>query len=618
MKVVTAKQLKKDWNGRLLFEHIDLEVLEGERVALFGRNGCGKTTLLSILLGRTAADGGTVQIGVPEEERGWLEQRQPDAEQGQSLLDFALSGDKRRYMLKIKLERLQGELQAAAGNELPEAYGDALSRYMEADGYEWEADVERTLLQMKLGRELWSLPYADLSGGQKTRAQLARLAAGKPKLLVLDEPTNHLDAETLLWLEAWLEAYRGTVLFVSHDRAFLDRIATAIVELNPDGAKRYPGGYTAYREQKERERRERDALYRKQQHAREALLESIRMYSEWYRQADRDASKQEVGITKSYWKGRATKHTSRLRAKEKELERLEQEAVQKEKAAPQLKMKLEGGEFKAHTLLRMERVGFAYEGGRTLLRDVSFSVERGDRLAVLGPNGSGKSTLLRLLIGKLLPKEGSVSANPQTRIGYFSQELEVLRPEDTIVGSLLTLPGMTQSIARTVLGCFLFSGDDAFLRIGDLSMGEKCRVAFLRLYFSGANLLVLDEPTNYLDIDTRERVEEALAAYQCAIVLVSHDRYLLRSLANRLLQLEGEGRAVHFEGGLTEYEETLAVKRNGGIPDDPERAAEAAELELKLIRWMAEETESEEERTALLAQITEAKSRLESLRGTNR
>jgi ATPase subunit of ABC transporter with duplicated ATPase domains len=614
MTVIFAKRLKKEWNGRPLFEQVDLEVLEGERIAIFGRNGCGKTTLLSVLLGRTAADGGTVRISVPEEERGWLEQQQPNAEQGQSLLDFALSGDKRRQSLKRELERFQTELQNGSESGDLEAYGDVLSRYMEANGYEWEADVERTLAQMKLGRELWNLPYADLSGGQKTRAQLARLVAGKPKLLVLDEPTNHLDAETLLWLEEWLIAYRGTVLFVSHDRAFLDRIATAIVELNPDGAKRYPGGYTSYREQKERERRERETLYRKQQQAREALLESIRMYSEWYRIADRDASKQEVGITKSYWKGRATKHTSRLRAKEKELERLEQEAVQKEKAAPQLKMKLKGSEFKAHTLLRLERIGFAYESGQPLIRGLSLAVERGDRLAVLGPNGSGKSTLLKLLIGKLPPSEGEITVNPQTRIGYFSQELEVLQPEETIVGSLLALPGMTQSIARTVLGCFLFSGDDAFRRIGDLSMGEKCRVAFLRLYFSGANLLVLDEPTNYLDIDTRERVEEALGAYHGAIVLVSHDRYLVRCLANRLLLLQGGVRTVAFEGGLAEYEEAQAAKRQGGLPDDPERAAEAAELELKLVRWMAESAESEEEQTALLARIAEAKRRLAQLR----
>lgn len=338
------------------------------------------------------------------------------------------------------------------------------------------------------------------------------------------------------------------------------------------------------------------------------------MYSEWYRIADRDASKQEVGITKSYWKGRATKHTSRLRAKEKELERLEQEAVQKEKAAPQLKMKLKGSEFKAHTLLRLERIGFAYESGQPLIRGLSLAVERGDRLAVLGPNGSGKSTLLKLLIGKLPPSEGEITVNPQTRIGYFSQELEVLQPEETIVGSLLALPGMTQSIARTVLGCFLFSGDDAFRRIGDLSMGEKCRVAFLRLYFSGANLLVLDEPTNYLDIDTRERVEEALGAYHGAIVLVSHDRYLVRCLANRLLLLQGGVRTVAFEGGLAEYEEAQAAKRQGGLPDDPERAAEAAELELKLVRWMAESAESEEEQTALLARIAEAKRRLAQLR----
>ncbi|WP_331436854.1 ribosomal protection-like ABC-F family protein [Gordoniibacillus kamchatkensis] len=543
-----------------------------------------------------------------------MEQHLDSAVTDLPLLEFVYSSDPLRFELKRTMEKLQAELQPDPGATGYERYLAALDRYMEADGYVWEAEAERTLLQMKLGPELWHMPFETLSGGQKTRAQLARLLVRKPKLLVLDEPTNHLDSDTLLWLEQWLDAYPGTVLFVSHDRAFLDRIATSIYELSAKGGVKYPGGYTKYREQKELERREQEALYRKQQLAREALLESIRMYAEWYRQADRDAGKQsEVKITASYYKARATKHTSRLRAKEKELERLESEAVQKPRDAAQLKVRFETSEFRAQTLLRLEGVRFAWTAdGKELLRGLTMAVERGDRLAVLGRNGAGKSTLLKLLIGQLQPTSGAFLRSPQTRIGYFSQELELLAPEETILDSLLAIPDMTQSTARTLLGCFMFGGDDAFRRIGSLSMGEKCRVAFLRLYFSGANLLVLDEPTNYLDVDTRERVEEALERYPGALVLVSHDRYLVRRLADRLLFLPGDGSSELFEGGLAEYEE--AVNRRAALTGDPQLAGEIAALELQLARWMAESAGTEEENAALLNKIGQARRRLDELR----
>lgn len=614
MPIILAQGLRKEWNGRTLFDNVHLEVAQRERVALFGPNGCGKTTLLALLLGRLEPEAGSVKLDVPPEQCGWMEQQLDKALTALPLLAFACGGDPLRNDLKLALERAQAELQRNEAEANYERYAKALDRYMEANGYVWEEEVERTLLQLKLGRELWRLPFEALSGGQKTRAQLARLLLRKPKLLVLDEPTNHLDSETMLWLEQWLEAYPGTVLFVSHDRAFLDRVATSIYELTADGGVKYPGGYTKYREQKELERRERETLYRKQQLAREALIESIRMYAEWYRQADRDAAKQsEVKITKSYWKARATKHTSRLRAKEKELERLEAEAVQKPKDAAQLKVRLEASEFRAQTLLRLDALRFEWTPeGKRLLGGLTMSVDRGNRLAVLGPNGAGKSTLLQLLVGRLQPTGGEVMRSPQARIGYFSQELDLLEPERTILDSLLAIPDMTQATARTLLGCFLFSGDDAFRRIGTLSMGEKCRVAFLRLYFSGANVLVLDEPTNYLDIDSRERVEEALDGYPGAIVLVSHDRFLVRRLANRLLLLPGDGSATLFDGGLADYEEAFA--RRHAAPANPQQSGEIAALELQLARWMAENAESAEEGAALMSKIGEAKRRLDELR----
>ena len=275
-------------------------------------------------------------------------------------------------------------------------------------------------------------------------------------------------------------------------------------------------------------------------------------------------------------------------------------------------MQLQDRPFAAGTLLRIENVRFAYDDGRQIFQALSASVNRGDRVAIIGPNGAGKTTLLRLMTGSLTPASGEVKLHPQTKIGNFAQELDQLNPDETILDSLLRLPDMTQSHARTILGCFLFSGDEAFKRIGDLSMGEKCRVAFLHLYFGGFNLLVLDEPTNYLDIDTREKVEEALLEYEGALVLVSHDRYLLRNIANRLLILDGTGAAA-FPGTYDEY---TAKRRDADTSAENQRQEnEIGRLELRLTQFMAEpEPELEADRQRLMADIKRLSALLMSLK----
>jgi ATPase subunit of ABC transporter with duplicated ATPase domains len=618
--ILKATNVSKEWNGKLLFEQISIDIAPGERIALFGRNGTGKTTLLNIFLGRIQADAGTIRRELPLEEWGWMDQ-QLELSEDCTLLEFVQSGSHRLSSLKTKMEALQQQLQnGQAGTEAYEIamqqYGDVYEQYVLEDGYGWEARVEKGLQQMRLDKSVWRLPLIKLSGGQKTRAQLARLMIRQPKFLLLDEPTNHLDAETLAWLEEWLLAYVGAVLFVSHDRAFIDKVAHAVYELTPNGGKKYTGGYSDYKARKDIERRAQEALYRKQQQIREDLLECIRTYRQWFGKAHRDAKHVETKITQSYFKARATKHTARLRAKEKELERLEKQQVEKPRESGQLKMELKAGSFAAQTLLRMVHVDFAYSTGQdrvALFQDVDLSVDRGDRLAVLGQNGVGKSTLLKLMIGHLTPTSGEVKWNPQAKIGYFSQELDNLQMSATLLDSLLELPSMTQTFARTILGCFLFSREDVFKRIGDLSMGEKCRVAFLKLYFSGANVLVLDEPTNYLDIETRERIEEALMEYAGALILVSHDRYFVRKAANRIVMLYDGARLESFSGTYEEYLEHN--RRKETLAPDPETAAEIAGLELKLVQWMAEDAGTLHEQTERMERIRELRGRLEALRG---
>jgi ATPase subunit of ABC transporter with duplicated ATPase domains len=593
LMILKAVDIRKEWDGVELFRHVSFEIREGERLALFGRNGAGKTTLLGILRGTIEADDGIVRRKYGLEEWGWLDQH-PAAAPEVSTIDY------------VRLRVRERELSAASsgGNEdaitqAAESYGAAMSAYEALGGYEWETETERALQRVGLPPETWEMPFVSLSGGQQTRAGIARLAALRPKMLTLDEPTNHLDLETIEWLQNWIRDYPGTVIFVSHDRAFLDAAAERILELTPSGTASYKGNYSAYREQKELERKTQMALYRKQEQERENILEAIRMYRNWYAQASRNAEKI-GGAAKPYYAARATKHAARYHAKEKQLERLEQRRVQKPRDAEQLRVAFREGAFEAKTLIRASDLSFQYTSRRRpVLNRASFAINRGDKLAIVGPNGAGKTTLLKLLLGELSPTQGDVVRHPALRVGYFSQQLQHLNDEETVLDSLLRVPEMTQTFARTILGCFLFSGDAAFKRIGDLSMGERCRAAFLQLYFSGANLLVLDEPTNYLDIDTRERMEEALSAYPGAIAAVSHDRYFLRKMANRVVALDGQGGCAVFEMPFAEYEMSGGSLVRGRTEE--ERVRDEA---LRLAEWertalMAKETLDEEDRRRL-------------------
>ena len=581
MTLVRLHEVSKEWNGIELFAGLNLEINEGERLAILGRNGCGKTTLLRMILGEEQG-GGRIDRHLPLPEWGFMRQRS-EVPNALKVLDAVHRESGRIDEIKRNLDELERRLSDAdaAGNaNLLDEYARSLEEYEQLNGYMWETEVEKVLTRIGLTAEHWSRPYHSLSGGQKTKARLAGLLVSKPKFLILDEPTNHLDEESMRWLENWLSAYEGTVLFVSHDRTFIDRVATSVIEFSPDQLKKYKGGYTDYKAHKDRELKEQETLYRKQQLERKALEETIRNYQEWFHKAHKAAPDQEVKITQSFYKARANKNISRYHAKQKQLERLENERVDKPREAAKLNMELQMSSIGARQLLALEEVSFSYNPAQSFLCDLRIAVERGDRLAVRGPNGTGKSTLLKLMIGELQPSQGKVNRHPQLSIGYFSQELEGLPEGATLLDSLLVLPSMTQSAARTILGCFLFSREDVFKRIGDLSMGEKCRVAFLRLYFGGANLLVLDEPTNYLDIDTQEVMENVLKEASGALVIVSHDRMLIRSLANRLCDLKPDGTISLFEGGVADWEQSVKLRESA--LDTRDSDDERLRLEMRL------------------------------------
>lgn len=612
LNIVKTKHITKEFKGKTVFENIDMEIYEGERLALFGVNGAGKTTLLQILTGQLEPDRGTVERGVPLEQWGYMTQTSEEL-MHLTALDAAGRESGELWQIKRRLKELEQAMATGeVGPELLEEYGQRLEQYELSGGFDWETGLEKHLTMLHIGPELWQVPFADLSGGQKTRVRLAALLVKRPEVLLLDEPTNHLDEESMNWLEEWLRHYEGTVIVVSHDRTFLDRVVTGVCELTETGLKKYKGGYSDYRREKDRELREQEALYKKQKQAREALEESIRKYQEWFHQAEKSADKNtETKAALPYYKAKAKKNISRYHAKQKELERLESESVEKPKSGPKVNLQLGEGGFSARVLVRLEQLSFGY-GTKKLFDKFSLILSRGDRLAVRGPNGAGKSTLLKLILGELVPSEGTVWQHPALKIGYFSQELEVLNEEETLLDSLLRLPSMTETHARTLLGCFLFKREDVFKRIGDLSMGEKCRAAFVQLYFSGANLLVLDEPTNYLDISTREVIEEALSAYPGALVVVSHDRMLIRKLADRLLTVSHTEEPHLFEGTVQEEEEQLA-RHNGALKEDTDRENARLALEWELTRLLNEDGGSDEEAAARITNIRRLRSELEQL-----
>ncbi|MEW4368795.1 ribosomal protection-like ABC-F family protein [Paenibacillus kandeliae] len=604
---VKVRNLAKDWNGKMIFEQVNLQIESDERLALIGVNGSGKTTLIRMLMGEEHVTEGEIERFLPLQYWDWMRQ-QDDQEQteGMTVLEMARQGKSELWSLRRQLDqdeaalsddRWQADEQGV--NELLAQYSQRLEQYEQLDGFVWETEVEKQLTTLGIDSQLWTAPYGSLSGGQKTRVRLAAVLTRDTRLLILDEPTNHLDVETMEWLEKRLRQYTGALLFVSHDREFVDRLATSVAELTPQGMTVYKGGYRDYREHKERELQAQQALYKKQEQQRKALEESIRRYKEWFDKAHAAAGKQnEVKITASFYKAKAKKNISRYHAKQKEMERLEAVRVDKPREADRLNFQLESSEFRGHTLLELRDVSFDY-GERNpaighltkphepLLQHLHLSLHRGDRLAVTGPNGSGKTTLLRILMGSLEPKEGVVYTHPALQIGYFSQELEDLPLDMTLLDSLLVLPGMTRTEAQTILGCFLFRREDVHKVIGQLSMGEKCRAALIRLYFGGANLLILDEPTNYLDIAAQEVIESVLSSFSGTIVLVSHDRMLVRRLANTLLLLDGHGQHEVFEGSMEEYEQfqqrLRQQEQSGGREADERRML----LELRLSQLMA-------------------------------
>ncbi len=550
MGILKVVNLKKAFGIDELFHDVTFEVRGSDKVGLVGANGAGKTTLMRIILGAEEADGGMVQLDTAE-TIGYVEQ-QADFGEG-TLYDEFLRAFEDIIELGQRKRQLEKKIAQAADEELLETYGKVVERFEQLNGYEFESRIKRVAYGLGFSDEDLEKNVLHFSGGQKTRICLAKALLREPDFLFLDEPTNHLDIQMIEWLEGFLRTYRGGVLLISHDRYFLDKVATRIVELDNHTAVSYEGNYTYFMRVKTARREALKSAYEKQQEHIKKTEEYIRKYK--------------AGIKSKQARGRQS-----------QLNRLERIVLPPEAASFNYFAFHKPPEC-AQRVAELEEVSFGY-GAEPVFKDVSLLIRNGDGVALVGPNGAGKTTLLKILVGELEASQGRIKIGSRVKIGYFSQQHEGLHMDMTVLDEIIYTYGVDEEQARRYLGAFLFHGDEVLRKIGDLSGGEQSRVAFLKLMLTGANFLVLDEPTNHLDIPAREAVEEALMAYPGTFLTVSHDRYFLAKVANCTLALEN-GQLTEYNGG---YEYYLMKKAAQQEAAEEERQAAAAAAKLKAQR----------------------------------
>ena len=515
--------LEKAYGIRTLFSNVNFEVMRGDKVGLVGANGTGKTTLMRILLGREENDGGQVVMDRADTV-GYVEQQATFTHD--TLYEELRSAFSDIIALRDEKERMEHAIAAGeAGAEELAAYGNLVTRFEAMDGYDFESRIRRVAFGLGFSEAELMKDVRHFSGGQTTRICLAKALLREPDFLFLDEPTNHLDIGMIEWLEKFLQSYRGGVLLISHDRYFLDCVATRILELDHAEVTAYTGNYTHYMRVKNDRRAALLSAYEKQQSHIKKTEEYIARYK--------------AGIKAKQARGRQS-----------QLNRLERIVLPPEAARFKYFAFAKPTEC-AQRVAELEDISFAYPGGQRILDHISLLIRKGDGVALIGENGVGKTTLLQILVGEL-EATGRLKIGSRVKIGYFSQQHEGLDPSKTVLNEICYTYGLDEETARGYLGAFLFHDDDVLRLISALSGGEQARVAFLKLMLTGANFLVLDEPTNHLDIPAREAVEEALMAFPGTFIAVSHDRYFLDKTANCTLELK-DGRITEYLGNYGYY-----------------------------------------------------------------
>lgn len=524
--------LGKSFGVRQVFSNVSFEIKEGDRIALVGPNGAGKSTLLKCILGIEELDEGQVVMS-PVASIGYLQQ---DVNLGDaSLAEEIEKAWEDVHALENKLQELTTYLETHEASESDLQRLDYLQNRLEwLGGYDYEQKTKRIVYGLGFTDEDLYKPANAFSGGQKTRINLAKALVRRPDFLFLDEPTNHLDMEMLEWLEGYLSSYRGGILIVSHDRYFMDRIVTGVVELDHHKATTYRGNYSRYVAQREERLKADTIAYEKQQ--------------EYIKKTEEYIDKYRAGIKSKMARGRQS-----------QLNRLER--LEAPRTSHSLDFKFPPAAMSADKVLVLDHVSIGYKTDDLIIDDVSIVVRRGESVALIGPNGAGKSTMVKAIVGELFPIEGHIDIGNRVQVGYFSQEHEELHDRWQVVDEIINNYNFTEEKARNVLGSFLFKGDDVFKLVGDLSGGERARLALLKLFLQGDNFLILDEPTNHLDVPTREIVERALQQFGGTCFIISHDRYFLDQVSTRTLVLENKG-FTEYLGNYSYYKEKLKEQQD--------------------------------------------------------
>ena len=530
MIILQGKNLTKLYITNLIFEHVDFTIQEGEKVGLVGPNGTGKSTLFRCITGEESFDEGQLQMSA-RHTMGYMEQM-PEFAPGFTLLDAVLEMFNDIFALRDRLRKLEVEMGTVEGQQLEqllEEYSQLTHNYESLGGFSCESRAKGIIKGLGFSEDDFGREIACFSGGEKTRASLARLLVREPDLLLLDEPTNHLDLEALDWLEGYLRNYKGAVLVISHDRYFLDQVTTRTLEMNHHVLKSYNGNYSRYIVLKTEQEMAQMRAYEKQQAEIARTEEYIRKYK--------------AGIKSKQARGR-----------EKQLSRVERlEAVQGNKSMLLNMQEVSGS---GEIVLEIRDLAMAYPD-KVLFHDFNDTIYKGEKVGLIGGYGVGKSTILKIIMGQFQPTAGSIRLGSRVKVAYYDQEHRQLNPENKIIDEIVYQYDVTLNEARDLLAQVLFFGEDVEKYIGDLSGGEKARVALLKIILDQPNLLIMDEPTNHLDIAAKEIVEQFLEEFPGTVFMVSHDRYLLDAICTRTIVLENQTFAAYL-GNYSYYRQKKA------------------------------------------------------------
>ena len=552
---ISVSNLVKEFEvGKKILDGLTFQIDSGERVGLLGPNGCGKTTLLRILTGEVTPDEGEVAIA-PGRRVGLISQIPvyPEGYTVEDVLDTAFTPLRE---LEEELEQLSGRMAEGESDSALLARYDKLSAaFQSGGGYERDTNKNKVCSGLSISPKMRAQAFDRLSGGEKTRVNLGRLILEDTDILLLDEPTNHLDLRATEWLEGYLEKFRGTVLAVSHDRYFLDKVVQRVVEIQEGKAEFYAGSYSFYAVEKERRYEEKLKQYEKEQAKIQQLEKAAEQLRIWAYSGN-------------------DKIFKRAQSMEKRIERMR--VTDRPKRERKMSVRFGEREFRGDEVLSIKELRKSY-GERTLFDHVNLEVEGGERIALLGDNGAGKSTLIKIIMGEAEPDGGKLRKGPTVRVGYLPQIIHFEHPERSLVNTMIYDLDCTAQSARNRLASFKFRGEDVFKPVSALSGGEQSRLRLCMLMDSKINLLILDEPTNHLDIQSREWIEEAVEEYEGNLLFVSHDRYFIERFATRIWMLEG-GTITDFKGNYQEY---LAARERGRAELPPPKEEPAPERKEK-------------------------------------